>query len=804
MAIRRVPDSCRHIGSGILRRRGPHISFVGAPRRWPFAGVALLAAVLVAGINYAPILQGKVPLPTDLFGWFPAWEGADPRPPASHAHAEEGDLLTLMYPWRAYLAQSFRSGSLPYWNPHIMLGTPFLANPISAVFYPPNGLFALLPTTLAWSLEFPLRAMLAVFFAALFARRIGSSRTGAILAAVAFALSGFMTAWQGWPQTDCLVWAPPVMLAFLALRRRPDPRRSALLGLAAAMPLLAGHPEVCLYTLAIGAGFGLLQLVLAMRRVRSRAWAGRYLAGAALGLCFALGVSAAQLVPTIEWLPRITRSLDVAWASFPRRDLVALVSRDASVTPNSAGIRVPEECAYVGIGVLLLTPLALAPRRRAVAVYFWIVALASAGVAYGFPPAEPLFRAVPILRGLPGTRLIGTLDLSLALLGGLGLTVLQQPRRRGSSSSTSILMSAVGVLLTAALLLVLLSQRSTIPASQRATLVVLSASSTLLLAIGAVGTPRLGFAAPILAALAVADLIGFSQRHVPMVPAATVFPAAPGIEFLKTRTRPGERVLFLKGSAFNNLEMVYDLDGVGGYPQVLKETAARFAPLNGGTDVQEPLRPFESRRVLNAPDRLLDRLGVRFVVANGYAERRAELADLQTRFPLRLRGQALLIYENPSAESMAAFPPGPDAAGGGAVWNVRQENNDVAFDVRTERRAVLRILQTFYPGWSARVDGAPAPVERSSDGFCQMTVPEGRHTIRLRFVPTGFAVASAVSGVCLVLMAFLVLGWAREHGRTWDPRRGRAQGPDRRRRSAPAAPGASGKPGRSGARAARS
>src|SRR5262249_51909422 len=150
------------------------ISIVTRPRRWPFAGVALVAALAIAGLQYNRIFVGGVPLPTDLLGWFAAWEASDPPPPADHAHAEEGDLLTLMYPWRASLAESLKSGTLPFWNSRIMLGTPSLATPISAVFSPPNWLFAVLPTPRAWAVQFPLRTGLAVILAALLARRLGA------------------------------------------------------------------------------------------------------------------------------------------------------------------------------------------------------------------------------------------------------------------------------------------------------------------------------------------------------------------------------------------------------------------------------------------------------------------------------------------------------------------------------------------------------------------------------------------------------------------------------------------------------
>jgi hypothetical protein len=50
------------------------------------------------------------------------------------------DAFVYFYPQRAYLAQSLVEGRLPLWNPYLFMGAPFLANPQTAVLYPPSWL----------------------------------------------------------------------------------------------------------------------------------------------------------------------------------------------------------------------------------------------------------------------------------------------------------------------------------------------------------------------------------------------------------------------------------------------------------------------------------------------------------------------------------------------------------------------------------------------------------------------------------------------------------------------------------------
>src|SRR5262249_46118749 len=147
---------------GYHRRRALRSATAGASR-WSFPRQSFVLASVLALASDFPILAGRVPLPTDALRYFPVWESvASLRAPVSQ-HAELGDLVTLMYPFRNFLAESLRAGRLPYWNSRTFLGAPFLANPISAAFYPPNWLFAALPTRWAWSLQFPLRVGLAAF-----------------------------------------------------------------------------------------------------------------------------------------------------------------------------------------------------------------------------------------------------------------------------------------------------------------------------------------------------------------------------------------------------------------------------------------------------------------------------------------------------------------------------------------------------------------------------------------------------------------------------------------------------------------
>jgi hypothetical protein len=56
-----------------------------------------------------------------------------------------GVPLLQFYPWQQFAAEMWRSGNVPLWNPFVGNGAPLAANLQSAVFYPLNILYLLLP-----------------------------------------------------------------------------------------------------------------------------------------------------------------------------------------------------------------------------------------------------------------------------------------------------------------------------------------------------------------------------------------------------------------------------------------------------------------------------------------------------------------------------------------------------------------------------------------------------------------------------------------------------------------------------------
>src|SRR5262249_40640464 len=143
---------------------------------------AVILLIGITAIDYLPVFRGYIPFPAAIVFMYPPFVSAAPVGyPMTHSNMD--DLANSFYPFHTLAARAVRDGSLPLWNPYLLAGTPFLANAQSALFYPPNYLYYILPVPIAWTIGFFLRPMLAGLFTVLLVRRIGGTNTGAIASA---------------------------------------------------------------------------------------------------------------------------------------------------------------------------------------------------------------------------------------------------------------------------------------------------------------------------------------------------------------------------------------------------------------------------------------------------------------------------------------------------------------------------------------------------------------------------------------------------------------------------------------------
>jgi hypothetical protein len=109
----------------------------------------------------------------------------------------------------------------------------------------------------------------------------------------------------------------------------------------------------------------------------------------------------------------------------------------------------------------------------------------------------------------------------------------------------------------------------------------------------------------------------------------------------------------------------------------------------------------------------------------------------------------VVIVGDPPAVAM------PPAGAAESARIVVDEPEHVAIDVDATSDAMLMLTDTYYPGWSATVDGEPAPIWRAYATFRAVHVGAGAHRVEYRYAPRSFTLGAAVSALGLLIVVVL-------------------------------------------------
>jgi hypothetical protein len=650
----------------------------------------------------------------------------------------------------------------------------------------------------AWSLSLMLKVFLAAIFTFLFMREIGASVSGSIGAAMLFAFGGFMTGWLAWPRADTSIWLPLLCFQIHRLCRRPSRRDAIALAAVLAMPILAGHPAMAARVLTTGAGYSIWILVSQLSQPFSIL--RRQVLWLAAAGCLAVGLTAVQIGPLIEWLGQIFRTLDMPAGSLLPSQAIGLFSRDFSASPNSAGVYIPDAAAYLGTLTLLAAPFAFFCLRKSNAWFFAIVGAISLCTAYGVAPFPELSLMLPVFRGIRFDELLMLAGFSLAVLAGLGISYLETAEWKSSrktewAAAAGILILTTAVFHKTADVLSKMTQPGVdwwhSPRSFRVLLV--AAAIVISLRLLQLLSRRQWIVMVTL--LITVDLVSYRYGHIPFNRVETIYPDVPLFDFLSKQPKPF-RVVSLNGATPLNAEYVYGLSTASGYEYMLKRMSSLSASL-----LEEPPNgyslTFTSRGILESKNRILDLLNIRYLIATKFNESEAMMRSRPNRFREVWSDGNTTVFENltflpraflvpqtnieaiPSEEAQLArledstFDPehqvilpndvelsnAEETSEADAVVKYSEGLNWVRLEVNAATPSVLVLAQIYYPGWKVYVDGKRAPLMRPDYAFTGTTVNSGAHVVEFRFLPASFILGSVISAASLLVA--VVAYWKR-------------------------------------------
>ncbi len=204
-----------------------------------------------------------------------------------------GDLATEFAWWRKFGFEELKRGHLALWNPHVYCGEPFFGGCQSALLYPPNWFFMVLPLPFALNLSMALHVFLAGWFTLMWITARGSHPISALMGALMYMFGGayFLHLGAGHLSNLCtMAWIP---LVFLIIDRYRIELKTKwiLMGMTVlAIQIFSGHMQYVYYTWVISFIYVLFNLPDKNNKIQ------KYLIGLASMFFGALLLSAVQLL----------------------------------------------------------------------------------------------------------------------------------------------------------------------------------------------------------------------------------------------------------------------------------------------------------------------------------------------------------------------------------------------------------------------------------------------------------------------------------------------------------------------------
>lgn len=746
-------------------------------RLLPFLTLFLLPCFLL----WPVVFGGEVFLPADLLRDIAPWRSQDssslvPWNPLMW------DGMAEFYPWRKFAAETLKSGYLPLWNPHQFCGTPFVANSQSAVFYPFNLLFCLLPVSQAFGVS----VLLHLFFTGIFAycflrsRPLGLGRAASLVGAASWQLCHWQVAWLTLPTFLCVsAWLPLALILTDHAVHRPSLIRAVPLGLCLGVMLLAGHLQIALYCLMLITAYALFRL---LPRLQSHWPALLACAGGVLALAF--GSAAPQILPVMELARMSHRAGGPAnWTAYqgyvqlalPPINLVTLFVPGFFGSPtrgtywgidlNGGPGAYMEDACYGGVLTLLLalTGLAATWRLNQTTRFFAIAALLSLLLALGTPLNALPFFALPGFSqtGSPG-RILVLWSFCVSVLAAIGAEAMLRADwralRHGLSAFAAVLVLTFGY---AAFWISRHAPAGTLTANLSSEndlwrlplgLLLGMGAGLLLWKRGSVTTPTLGAA---LVCLVSADLLASGYGFNRTAMAQNVYPVTPVIAYLQQHRVEG-RIMPLnhRWSLTSapppavlppNAATVYGLDDTQGYDSLLTGQYFQFA---GAMDGSSPAPPENGN----------------IVFTNAYASPEAQAASahyIVSKQPLAegfltevMQDNGVSVYENARALPRVRESSGNEKfrLDDSVPTRLEIERNG------TQEESAITIADQWYPGWLAWINQQPVSITQGPYVFRTVvpTTPRqglsrgrGKTAIEMRYEPEAFRVG--LYALCLAL-----------------------------------------------------
>ncbi|HEY0931196.1 MAG TPA: hypothetical protein VGE27_14845 [Gemmatimonas sp.] len=716
------------------------------------------------------------------------------------------DMFIAGYSFRLFGAETFlQTGHIPQWNPYLFGGLPYIGAMHGDIFYPTAWLRWIMPVDLAITFGMAVHFVLAGWFTYRFARALGLTFSAALLAGVAYELTGIVASQMSPGHDGKLFVSALTPLAFWVLLRAIREEQRWAFGAFALVVALSvlGHYHMAYFLLL---ALGLWALYLAcwdpQRPQGVPAW--RPLGWSLLAVVVGFGITALQVMPFLAYIPfspRADGGPDTGWQfatsyALPPSEVLSLV------LPQFHGVLdrywgsnpIKFHTEYLGVLPVALAVLAFGERKQRRLV----IALVTGALLFlilSFGGHTPIYRLfyelLPLIKKIRAMGMVFYLPaFFLCLLAGIGADRLLAKQ----VSMRSALACVGGIAVVAALgaMGALQGLAESLALTERAGEVVANAEelrsgSWRLLGFALASTAVLwGIVSgrltrsTALAALVVvltADLWSIDRAFYRFSPRAKTLFADDAITTELRRAAAPYRVLDAGDSYGWSLLMAYGVPVARGYhgfslqrynelggaaegwrnlysPTVLDLLAVRYLILPDTQDVsgfRKTVGPITT--TFGTPAVLYERESpppyARVVSAIAKLPESQIVPTLvDPRFPVR--ELALLPDTSTTTVPVATTAPFPAPVVTAQVTAWSPGEMRITLSGQETTTSQLVVSENWFPDWHAEVDGKAITVRRADHTLLAVDIPPGATTVRLWFESAAYARGKIVSLIALL------------------------------------------------------
>ncbi len=753
--------------------------------------IGLIGVVFVFFSSF--IFLGKIPFPGDLLvsGYNPwrTYSFLGFGPGGMPNKAQYFDVLRQLYPWKILTIESLRHFTVPLWNPYNFSGSPLLANNQSAVWYPLNLLYFLLPMTLAWGLLVMLQPLLGSIGTYFFTRKIGVGKWGSLLSAVAYGYCLFQSVFIEYNTIGHVIALLPWTLLGLELLLSNRKIAGYFLFVGSLVfSFFAGHIQIWGFSVIFILAYVLFRFLVVKKKI---------LFGLEVGILFLIGVALTgiQSIPTFELIghaARVSQNYPFLIKNLliqPYQTLLLLIP-DLFGNPATRNYlfsdSYPGNAMYIGMLPFLFALFAITKIRVHRQIRFFTSTAIVLLLFLVRTPFTELFYKLQIpffSTGSPSNALF-LLSFSLAVLTGFGLDYYIQEKNK------KVLRIAIALLVVIGLIL-LLSRIFHLQISYKNTVfsLLLAGVSGFVVVFGYLFPKKKTIITCVIIVITIADLFYFFQKFNPFVKPVLVYPPV-GITTTLQQLTQNQRVWSYGDATVDpNVLSVYHIQDPTGYDPLYPKVYGEFISSSQDGNIRTTFTNQSRSDAVIAPafhEEDLTRNPYRFKILDatsvGYILSKEILSTdflTQRHWKLTTSQDGWNIYQNISALPHAYIvgsyntytdandfskkfyantfdvhslvllekPVGNIMLTQADVRIIRYSPEQVAIKTITNGTGLLVLTDTYFPGWNASIDGKQVPILKANYTFKAVKIPAGVHTVTFSYQPSSFS-----TGLTLTIM----------------------------------------------------